>query len=143
MTTETFPYVQQIARLHELTRSFLVQSLIEAGFSDLEPCHGDVFAVLFCSDHLPVSEIARRSQRSKSTISVMISRLERNGWVEKTPDPEDNRRVVISLTQKAWGAKPFFDEISKKLNQKLTAGFDCCELTHFESDLVRMIKNFS
>lgn len=47
-----------------------------------------------------VSGIGRRTGLSKGYISVTIDQMEADGLVEKRPDPDDQRRVCIRLTEK-------------------------------------------
>ncbi len=46
-------------------------------------------------------ELARRSDSAKSHVSKMIEHLERQGFVEKRPDPDDQRLVRLHLTKAA------------------------------------------
>ncbi len=48
-------------------------------------------------------------QLSSGTISVRIDRLERDGIVERTPDPDDQRGVLVRLTEKGLR---LFDQVA-------------------------------
>ncbi len=47
---------------------------------------------------LPMSELARRSSSSQSRLSHAVSRLERSGWVVRTPCPGNGRVTLARLT---------------------------------------------
>ena len=47
---------------------------------------------------LTAGEIADRAHQDRSTLSVILRRLEENGHVARTGDPEDLRRVRLYLT---------------------------------------------
>ena len=45
-----------------------------------------------------MSELARLSNSSLSRLSNVVSRCERRGWIERSPDPDDARYTIASLT---------------------------------------------
>jgi DNA-binding MarR family transcriptional regulator len=47
---------------------------------------------------LSISELARHLDVTESTISIQIGRLERSGYVRRTSDSQDRRRVRVRLT---------------------------------------------
>ncbi len=47
------------------------------------------------------SEIAQLTMKDKHTVSRIIQRLERDGWIEKKNDPQDARITIIRPTRKA------------------------------------------
>jgi MarR family transcriptional regulator, organic hydroperoxide resistance regulator len=47
---------------------------------------------------LTPSELAERAHQDRSTLSVILRRVEENGLVARTGDPDDLRRVHLSLT---------------------------------------------
>lgn len=136
------PLVHLTALLADATKQYLTKSLAEAGHAGLEPCHGDVFVVLFAEDNLSLTELARRSGRSKSTVSVMVRRLTALGYLEKVEDADDSRAVRIRLADKGVALRPVFDRISQAMQDVLTQGFTGKELSAFENFLARAKENF-
>lgn len=51
-----------------------------------------------------LSELATVTNMTLSHLSRVVSRLEKSGWVERTPDPDDGRYTRASLTESGWGA---------------------------------------
>ena len=41
-----------------------------------------------------MSELAKQVHRTKSTVTALVEKLERNGYVLRIPDPEDSRGVL-------------------------------------------------
>lgn len=136
------PIISLTARLSAQSHQFLLAHLKAAGFPDIAPCHGDVFAVLFHEDGLGLMELARRSGRSKSTVSVMVRRLTSLGYLEKTTDLRDPRAVCIRLSQKGRQLRPVFDAISEVMQQTLATHFTPEELKTFEALLRKGSRNF-
>ncbi|HEY2856274.1 MAG TPA: MarR family transcriptional regulator [Gemmatimonadaceae bacterium] len=50
--------------------------------------------------HLTVNDLAARAMTTPSTVSIVLSRLERNGLVKRSRSPADRRSVVLQLTAK-------------------------------------------
>lgn len=136
------PVISLNARLTAAAHDFLSRRLRDAGHADIEPCHGDVFVVLFAEDALGLTELARRSGRCKSTVSVMVRRLTTLGYLEKVTDDKDTRAVKIRLTEKGRKLKPVFDAISQTMAETLAEGLTAPQLEALESSLTQCLANF-
>ena len=53
----------------------------------------------------------------KGIVTVLVDKLEREGYVSKKPDPEDSRGVLVELTAKGRALEPVFQDISDGLNE--------------------------
>lgn len=96
--------------------SFIEASLAREGIDDLLVPHGSILAILFKhGGPMTVSEIVEKSHRGKSTITELLCKMERNGYVTKLGSPEDQRVVLIDLTPKARKIQPAFNRISKEM----------------------------
>jgi DNA-binding MarR family transcriptional regulator len=51
---------------------------------------------------LRMSELASLTNASLSRLSHVVSKLERRGWVARTPSPESRRVTLVSLTEEGW-----------------------------------------
>lgn len=65
----------------------------------ITPEQWQVLAILEYAQH-PVNQgdIAKLSLKDKHTVSRIIARMEKNGWVSKKSDARDGRITVIALT---------------------------------------------
>ena len=134
---------RKIARLHALTRARIEALLAQHGITDIEPCHGDIFTVLFAEKSLPLTELAAKTHRCKSTVSEMVERLVKAGWLQKPAAPEDARRITVALTEKGRKLEGIFEAVSEVLIKDLSAGFTEEDLRVFEGLMDRMSDNFS
>lgn len=137
------PIVSLASRLSEAARGFLLQALSKAGHPDIEPCHGDIFAVLFSDEALSLTELAHRTGRCKSTVSVMVRRLTALGYLEKVRDEKDTRAVLIRLTDSGKALEPVFASISAEMTGILEEGLSTHELAMLEKLLSRSIVCFA
>jgi DNA-binding MarR family transcriptional regulator len=80
-----------------------------------------VFNALWMGDGISVSELGERVSLDSSTLTGIIDRLEKSGYVERKINPGDRRSVLIFLTDKAREVGPqildFADELDSKLRQ--------------------------
>jgi DNA-binding MarR family transcriptional regulator len=51
---------------------------------------------------LRMSDLALLSNGSLSRMSHVVNRLEKRGWVRRTPDPADGRYTLATLTDDGW-----------------------------------------
>lgn len=68
---------------------------------DLPPMSFPILMQIKHSPGITVSELARRSGTVKSHVSKMMEQLVQQGYLEKRPDPDDQRLVRIYPTQAA------------------------------------------
>jgi len=61
------------------------------------------FTLFFLGHHdgVPQSEIARAFHLSAASVTSMLQRMERDGWIVRRPDPDDQRVSRVYLTEKA------------------------------------------
>ena len=99
------------SRLRESGNRFILAELEKVGLSDIAPSHGEA-----CN----MSELAKQVHRTKSTVTALVEKLERNGYVLRIPDPEDSRGVLVRLTDKGRALEPAFEAISNGLQRLIT-----------------------
>jgi DNA-binding MarR family transcriptional regulator len=51
---------------------------------------------------LRMSRLAMLAEGSLSRLSQVVGRLEKRGWVRRTPDPSDGRYTLAILTDEGW-----------------------------------------
>lgn len=51
-----------------------------------------------------MSELAHLSSGSLPRLSQVVTRLEKRGWIERTPDPDDGRYTLATLTPEGYDA---------------------------------------
>jgi MarR family transcriptional regulator, organic hydroperoxide resistance regulator len=56
-----------------------------------------VMVVLWEQDHLTVSELGRTLHLDSGTLTPLLKRLEKMGLIKRERNPEDERKVVVSL----------------------------------------------
>jgi len=75
----------------------MIERVHERGFDDLDHAHLTVFQYPGPQGTRP-SELAARLQMSKQALNYLLGELERLGYLERRPDPDDLRSKRIVLT---------------------------------------------
>ncbi len=108
--------ISLISRIRENANKFICKELETSGITGIVPSHGDIMAVLFKSHKCTMKELAANIRRTKATLTVLVDKLEKIGYVKREKSSQDSRVTYITLTKKGLDLKPVFEDISKKLN---------------------------
>lgn len=108
-----------IANLRNRFNAFIMDRLAEEGITELVPSHGAVLVVLYKEGPQPMKAICEAVNRDKSTLTVLVRKLETLGYVRREPDENDNRVSIIHLTEKGVAFQPLFEDISRELNRRI------------------------
>jgi len=104
-----------IGRINYKADRFLVREMRAAGIKELATSHGEILGSVIFRGALTMKEIAGIIDKDKSTVTALVNKLIRMGYVEKRKSPEDNRISLIVPTKKGEALKPAFVTIAKKL----------------------------
>lgn len=130
------------SRLAEKANKFIIAELKKYDLSDIAPSHGDILSLLFDGNAYEMSEIAKKIHRTKPTVTVLVEKLEKSGYVQRIKSDTDARFTNVSLTEKGFALKPIFEEISARLNALAYAGLREEEAMLLEILLEKAIVNF-
>jgi DNA-binding MarR family transcriptional regulator len=100
-----------------------------------------VLRALWAQDGLTQTELTERLNRSPSTITKTVQRMEKAGLVQRGPDDSDERVSRVYLTDAGRVIRPAVEEVWNRLNQQLFAGFTIQELALFSDFLTRVCHN--
>ncbi|CAA9576578.1 MAG: Transcriptional regulator, MarR family [uncultured Thermomicrobiales bacterium] len=67
-------------------------------FEDLRPAHGNAMEQLELEDGLRLTDMAMRAGMTAQSMGELVDDLERKGYLERRPDPNDRRAKRIYLT---------------------------------------------
>ena len=80
-------------------------ALREAGFDDIRPAAGNVFPFV-PPEGITVSALADLAGVRKQTMAQAVDQLERSGYVERRPNPNDRRSRLVFLTERGAAVPP-------------------------------------
>ena len=87
----------------ETVQRHMLARLHERGFDDLDAAHLNVFQYPGPQGARP-SELAARLRISKQALNYLLGELERLGYLERRPDPDDLRSKRVGLTRRGMAA---------------------------------------
>jgi len=87
----------------EAVQRHMLERLHERGFDDLDAAHLNVFQYPGPQGARP-TELASRLRISKQALNYLLGELERLGYLERRPDPDDQRSKRVALTPRGTSA---------------------------------------
>lgn len=96
---------------------------------------------LYEQDGLTQSELSRRVRIEQPTMAVTLKRMERDGLVERVPDPSDGRRALVMLTAHARRLEPELTAAAREVNAVALDGLSKSDVDGFMRTLDRLIAN--
>jgi DNA-binding MarR family transcriptional regulator len=106
-----------LAKAMQRWNELLSERFAAAGYGDVRPSYGSALLPLFEQDGLRMGELAERAYLSKQAMTEMVRRLERDGLVERRPDPEDGRASLIFLTRRSRSFEPVAEQVLADLDR--------------------------
>jgi DNA-binding MarR family transcriptional regulator len=82
-----------------------------------------VLQALWEQEGLMHTELARRLQVQPATITRMLQRMERSGFVKRRPDPDDQRVSRVYLTEAGRAVRADVQQVWRRLEEEAFAGF--------------------
>jgi DNA-binding MarR family transcriptional regulator len=84
-----------------LTIARTARRLRQEGGSGLSPSMTAALATIECHGPMTPSELAARERIQRPTATRVLARLEELGLIVRTPDPQDRRSSLVSVTAEA------------------------------------------
>ena len=95
-----------------------IERLAERGHGMVRPAHGTVFQYLDDTG-TTVSTLAERAKITKQAMAELVQHLERHGYVERIPDPEDRRAKLVLPTERGRQVVAIAQELVPEVEQRI------------------------
>lgn len=125
----------QVIRLHHYRTQMLL------GVLGIYPGQPPILFKLWEKDGRSQKELAGVSGLKPATITVMLNRMEKAGWLERRGDPEDLRVSRVYLTEQAKSIRPQVEQILKTIYKECFDGFTDQEKALLQQFLIKMRNN--
>jgi DNA-binding MarR family transcriptional regulator len=124
------PDIQQVAGMLRVSIGLLLRRLRQVqGEGDLTLPESSALARLDRGGPATPTALAKLEQISPQSMGATLGALEARGLVERRPDPEDGRQVLISATEDGLQAlRDRRNARTERLAQALSTGFTRSEL---------------
>jgi DNA-binding MarR family transcriptional regulator len=130
-----------ISKVHQLAGRLFARVLKEHGVDELNPAQGRIIYELWKEDGISQAQLAARTKLDKSTLALMLDRLERQHQVLRDRDPHDARRRVLRLTEKNRAMHAAYSAASKQMVSLFYRGLSDPEIDAFEETIRKVLAN--
>ena len=97
--------------------------------------------ILWAEEGLTQAELARRLHRTPATITNMLQRLQKAGFVERHPDPQDQRMSRVYLTEAGREIQTKVEQVWQENEERTLDGFSDPEIATLRNYLERIREN--
>ena len=130
-----------LSQVHQVCGRVWNKILRDNNMADLEGARGRIIFALWGKDGVPIKTLCEKTSLDKSTLTGIIDRLERDGYITKKPSETDKRSTLISLTGKEQEFAQNVQKVSNQMNKIFYKGFTDEEILQFDSMLERILEN--
>lgn len=130
------------AHLQSVINNFFKEKLKECGHDVIKPSYGKLLSIVYDEGGtVQIKSICDALLKKKPTVTEMINRMIKLGYLAKTQCCKDRRVSYVTLTPKAVDFKEDFDRISEELYTKMFQGFSEEEKEKMMAFTIRLINN--
>jgi DNA-binding MarR family transcriptional regulator len=113
-------------------------ALREAGFGDIRPAHSNVFPFV-PPEGITVSGLAELARMRKQSMAEAVEQLERMGYVERRPNPQDRRSRLVFLTERGEAVRPVTHATAARVEERWAQLTSPAELEELRAMLLRLL----
>ncbi|MEF2230548.1 MAG: MarR family transcriptional regulator [Pseudodesulfovibrio sp.] len=128
MDDSSTTFYLQLCRFHRFYDRALRARL---GPYDVNPGYLNVLRALWERDGVTQTALHTRLDIEQATLSNTLKRMERDGLVLRTPDPQDRRHHGITLTGKGRDVRRLIDEAVEDLHKTVNQGLTVNDRRYF------------
>lgn len=131
-----------VAQLYHKNRNFMNEELRKRGITDLGFSHVRIVILLYINGQFSMKEITEKIAKDKSTVSILVNKLEKKGYVKKKSCEKDKRVIYLELGDKAEEILDIIFEVSKIFQKKVEETLDEGERETFIKIMSKLIRNW-
>jgi DNA-binding MarR family transcriptional regulator len=102
------------------------------------PGMGQIMFALYEGDDRIIKEISERVGLSQSTLTGMLTRMEKNGLIERRRDSIDGRAIRVRLTAKGRELQPKCWAIFQQMREQFRKALSEAELSQLRNSLGKL-----
>lgn len=131
----------KIAKIHHLLERITFKLQKQFGLTNINAAQGRILYSLSKEDHVPIHTLVKNTKLSKSTLTLMLDRLNEENYISRERSQVDRRKVLISITEKGKNIIDSYEELIGKLSLIFYRNFKEDEIKKFESFLNQALSN--
>lgn len=130
-----------LSQVHQVSDRVWGRILRKHNMENLSGARGRVIFALWSKNGVPIKTLCEKTCLDKSTLTGILSRMERDGYISRECDKNDKRSTLIYLTGKEQNFLNQVEETSEEINNIFYKGFSDEEIVQFENYLERILIN--
>jgi MarR family transcriptional regulator, organic hydroperoxide resistance regulator len=130
-----------LTRASLATTAVMRRELAAAGYERIRPAYLGALMCLWSGDGRKVGELGRCAGLEPSTMTGLVDRMERDGLLERRPDPHDRRAWRVFLTDAGQRAEATVTEVVDTTLDRMTDGLDEADTDTFKRILGQVLAN--
>ena len=129
-----------ISKIHHLSGRIFARMLKEYDI-EINPAQGRIMFVLWQEDRIPIRELAQKTALEKSTLTAMLDRLERMGYIRRIHSATDRRQILVERTELDRSWQDIYVKVSQEMSALFYQGFTEGEIYELDRYLRRLLVN--
>lgn len=130
-----------ISRTTLFGTSALKRGFAEADVGQVRPAYIGVLMSLWREDGLKMIELGRRAGLEPSTMTGLLDRMERDGLLYRSADPDDRRALRVYLTEEGVRIQGTVLKVLDQIIAEIFNGISEEDLDHLKGILRRVLEN--
>lgn len=131
-----------MAKIRQVGERIFVRRLKQYGI-EINPAQGRIMFALWQKDGIPINELAKKTQLKKSTLTSMLDRLAKLGYIKRINSKADRREILIKRTEKDRAMEKKYVEVSEEMTRLFYKQFSKSQIDRFENDLEHILHNLT
>lgn len=131
-----------ISRVHHKGASYIDELLRKKGIRNLSYSHIRIIIILSIYNRISMKEISELISKDKSTVTTLVNKLEKLGYVKKITCQRDRRVTYLKLEEKAEEIVETVFQVANLFHQKVEGILTKEEISTLFILMEKLIKNF-
>lgn len=135
---DNIPMIGILSQVAHLSGCYAKQSY---EMFDLKPWQAGILIVLSMDGELSQRELANKLNQTPPSVTTAIQKMEKLGYITRTPDPEDQRILRLRLTDKSREYLEHIREATEQIEERILKGMNIEEKLLFRRLLMQVRDN--
>lgn len=128
--------------IYTISRDRLYQKIPKEEFSRLSTSDKVYLEAIKNLNNPKISELATKMGYTKTAVTTMVQKLEKNGYIKKIKSKDDKREINVELTDKGRYIFELKDEVYEYTIKRIKEVLTPQELETFKNILEKIAKDF-
>jgi DNA-binding MarR family transcriptional regulator len=134
-------HIYAIFTAQHVLKNYLIKMFRDEGVQ-ITPAHSTILFILEQGGPRTMTDLSKALNLDNSTVTGLIDRLEKSGFVHRTEYPEDRRKWGVSITREGREEIKKAGAVIKRINGKIESGFSRNEMASLHRVLAAFNEKF-